>query len=187
MPSPNSRPDVNNAAIFLQQATGIFRKQKGLAERALAQLSDEQLFAVLDPEANSVAVIVRHLHGNMRSRWTRFLTSDGEKPDRQRDTEFITPDDRSRMQVMTWWEEGWNLVFSALQGLTPGDVSSTVHIRGEPVSVLAAILRQIDHYGQHVGQIVLLAKHARGTEWQSLSIPRGRSEEFNRSFIEPKA
>jgi hypothetical protein len=175
------------AALFLEQAEGIFRKQKTLGERAMAQLSDDQLFAVLDAEANSIAVIVRHLHGNMRSRWTGFLTSDGEKPDRQRDTEFLPPAERTRTRIMTWWEEGWNLVFAALRELTPAYVAATVRIRGEAMSVSGAILRQIDHYGQHVGQIVLLAKHARGADWTSLSIPRGRSEEFNRAATARRA
>ncbi len=175
------------ATHFLDLAGGTFRKQKTLGERAIAQVSENDLFAVLDQEANSIAVIVRHLHGNMRSRWTDFLTSDGEKPDRQRDTEFITPADRSREQVLRWWEDGWALVFAALEGLTPADVMATVTIRGEGLSVMSAVLRQIDHYGQHVGQIVLLAKHARGGEWTSLSIPRGRSEEFNRGVLEKKA
>jgi hypothetical protein len=175
------------ADLFLEHAEAIFKKQKTLGERAMAQLSDDQLFAVLDAEANSIAIIVRHLHGNMRSRWTDFLTSDGEKPDRQRDTEFLPPAERTRAQIMTWWEAGWSLVFAALRGLTPADAAATVRIRGESMSVLAAIMRQIDHYGQHVGQIVLLAKHARGADWTSLSIPRGRSEEFNRGVIERPA
>ena len=179
------KTDVSDA--FLGLAIGIFRKQKALGERAMAQLSDDDLFAVLDEEANSIAVIVRHLHGNMRSRWTDFLTSDGEKPDRQRDTEFITPADRSRDQVLRWWEDGWALVLAALEGLTPAEVMATVTIRGESMSVMSAVLRQIDHYGQHVGQIVLLAKHARGGEWTSLSIPRGRSEEFNRGALGKQA
>jgi len=166
--------------MFLEQATAIFRKQKALAEKAMAQLSDDQLFAVLDSEANSIAVIVKHLHGNMRSRWTDFLTTDGEKPDRQRDGEFIMPPSLTREQMMHWWEEGWAYLFSALAGLSPGDVSTTVRIRGEEMPVMAAILRQVDHYGQHVGQIVLVAKHARGAAWTSLSIPRGKSEEYLR-------
>jgi hypothetical protein len=171
------------ATTFLEQATALFRKQKALAERAMAQVSDEQLVAAIDSEANSIAVIVKHLHGNMRSRWTDFLTTDGEKPDRQRDAEFILPPNPSREQVMKWWEEGWGFVFSALAGVSPSDVGASVRVRGEELSVMAAILRQIDHYGQHVGQIVLLAKHARGEEWKSLTIPRGKSEEFLRQFM----
>lgn len=149
----------------------------------MAQVSDEQLVAAIDSEANSIAVIVKHLHGNMRSRWTDFLTTDGEKPDRQRDAEFVLPPNPSREQVMKWWEEGWGFVFSALAGVSPSDVGASVRVRGEELSVMAAILRQIDHYGQHIGQIVLLAKHARGEEWKSLTIPRGKSEEFLRQFM----
>lgn len=169
---------------FLELATATFQKQKSQGERAMAQLSDPQLLEAIDPEANSIAVIVKHLHGNMRSRWTDFLTTDGEKPDRQRDGEFIMTSEASRADVMRWWDEGWAMVFSALAGLTPGDVGATVRVRGEELSVMAAILRQIDHYAQHVGQIVLLAKHARGEGWQSLSIPRGKSEEFLRGLTE---
>lgn len=173
--------------MFLELATITFQKQKSMGERAMAQLSDSQLLQAIDPEANSIAVIVKHLHGNMRSRWTDFLTSDGEKPDRQRDGEFITTPSTSRESVMQWWDEGWALVFSALNGLTPSDVGATVRVRGEELSVMAAILRQIDHYAQHIGQIVLLAKHARGADWQSLSIPRGKSEEYLRRLTERQA
>lgn len=172
---------------FLELATATFQKQKSQGERAMAQLSDPQLLEAIDPEANSIAVIVKHLHGNMRSRWTDFLTTDGEKPDRQRDGEFIMTSGASREDVMRWWDEGWAIVFSALAGLTPGDVGATVRVRGEDLSVMAAILRQIDHYAQHVGQIVLLAKHARGEAWQSLSIPRGKSEEYLRGLTERRA
>jgi hypothetical protein len=175
------------AQLFLAQALAVFRKQRALGEAAMEQLSDDQLFETLDPEANSIAVLVRHLHGNMRSRWTDFLTSDGEKPDRQRDSEFVEPPKRTREQVMTWWTEGWDLVLSSLTQLTPQDVTAQVRIRGEAIPVLAAILRQIDHYGQHVGQIVMLAKHARGAEWRTLSIPRGKSDEYTRAVMEPRA
>ena len=164
----------------LQQAIAIFAKQKVLATKAIAQLDDEQLFATLDPEMNSVAVIVKHLHGNMKSRWTDFLTSDGEKPNRQRDDEFVSPEEHHRTQVMLWWEDGWGYLFSALDSLTPQDLEASVAIRGETTSVMAAILRQVDHYGQHVGQIVFLAKHLRGSTWRSLSIPRGESAAYLR-------
>lgn len=165
-------------AKFIDEAIAIYRKQKSLGDRAIAQLPDDQLFVTLDDEANSVSIIVKHLHGNMRSRWIGFLSTDGEKPDRQRDNEFLLTDERTRTRVLEWWEEGWKYVFDALGGLSPADVEATVHIRGQPMSVMAAVLRQIDHYGQHVGQIVFLAKHLRGAQWQSLSIPRGKSEEF---------
>lgn len=163
---------------FADEAASVFRRQRGMAERAMAQLDEAQLFEVLDPEMNSVAVIVKHMHGNMISRWTDFLTTDGEKPDRQRDDEFIAPADRSREQVMSWWVSGWECVHGALATLQPEDLGRTVHIRGEPLTVVMAILRQIDHYGHHVGQIVFLAKHLRGASWNTLSIPRGKSREY---------
>ncbi|HJU73667.1 MAG TPA: DUF1572 family protein [Gemmatimonadaceae bacterium] len=168
---------------LLAAAINVYRKQKTLGERAIAQLDDAQLFEMIDPEANSVATIVKHLHGNMRSRWTDFLTTDGEKPDRQRDTEFVlTDEERSRSAVLDWWNAGWGYVFSGLESLAPADLERTVTVRGEKMSAGAAILRQIDHYGQHVGQIVLLAKHLRGANWQTLSIPRGKSAEFDAHF-----
>ena len=169
---------TDSNADFLTECTAIFRKQKALAERAMAQVSDADMLAAIDAEANSIAVIVRHLHGNMRSRWTDFLTSDGEKADRQRDTEFELPSTTTREEVMRWWEAGWGYLFHAMEGITPERLSETVRIRDQPLSVMAAILRQVDHYGQHVGQIVLLAKHSRGAAWQSLTIPRGKSEEY---------
>lgn len=168
-----------------QHALAIFRKQKALGEKALAQVSESELFAALDPESNSIAVIVRHLHGNMRSRWTDFLTSDGEKADRHRDDEFIEPVERTREQVMRWWEHGWQYVFDAIGALSAADMEATVTIRGEPTSVTAAILRQVDHYGQHVGQIILLAKHMRGAEWETPSIPRGKSDEYTQRAPSP--
>jgi hypothetical protein len=163
---------------FLAEIRKSFRKQKTLAERAMSQLDDGQLFETIDPESNSVAVIVRHLYGNMRSRWTDFLTTDGEKPDRHRDEEFVEPATRDRSAVMEWWERGWGHLFGTIDALSPEDLDRTVHIRGDALSVLAAILRQHDHYAMHVGQIVFLAKHFRGREWTSLSIPRGKSEEY---------
>lgn len=163
-----------------QTALAVFRKQKALAEKAMAQLTEAELFTPLDQESNSIAIIVRHLHGNMRSRWTDLLTSDGEKGDRHRDDEFVDPLERTREQVMTWWERGWQYVFDAIAPLAPQDMETTVTIRGEALSVTAAILRQVDHYGQHVGQIVLIAKHLRGPDWETLSIPRGKSEEYLR-------
>lgn len=168
---------------FLEAAKEAFRRQQKLGERAMSQLTDEQLFFTLDPESNSIAVIVKHLRGNMRSRWTDFLTSDGEKPDRNRDEEFVAPGERSRGQVMAWWDEGWRCVFDALTPLTGDDVTATVRIRGEALSATTAILRQIDHYGQHVGQIILLARHLAGPAWQTLSIARGKSDEFNRRHM----
>lgn len=165
-------------AELLHSLVAVFNKQKKLGERAMAQLSDDDLFATLDTESNSIAVIVKHVRGNMLSRWTDFLTTDGEKPDRERDQEFIAPAERSRSEVMRWWEEGWRCLFDTLGALRPEDLEATVTIRGEPLTATAAILRQVDHYAQHVGQIVLIAKHHRGADWQTLSIARGKSAEY---------
>lgn len=159
---------------FLADAIHEFRKYRDLGARAMAQLNDEQLFRTIDPEANSVALIVKHLRGNMRSRWTDFLTSDGEKPDRQRDTEFEMVEGTSRAEVERWWEEGWSAALNAIEALRPTDLGRVVTIRGEPQSVLQAVLRNLTHASYHVGQIVLLAKHFRGAEWTSLSIPKRR-------------
>ncbi|MGQ0537831.1 MAG: DUF1572 family protein, partial [Gemmatimonadaceae bacterium] len=142
-----------------------------------------QLFATIDPEANSIAILIKHLHGNMRSRWTDFLTSDGEKADRARDDEFVlNPMERNQEAVRQWWERGWQYVFDALAGLKPADLHKDVTIRGQTMTALSAILRQIDHYGQHVGQIILLARHLAGSSWQTPSIPRGKSAEFEAEF-----
>jgi hypothetical protein len=149
-----------------------------MGEAAMAQLRDEELFVTLDPEANSIAILVKHLAGNMRSRFTDFLTSDGEKPDRFRDREFEVIAATTRADVMKWWEEGWSCVLAAIDALKPEDVMRTVTIRGEPHTVLQAVNRQIAHYAQHVGQMVFLAKHLRSSEWKTLSVPRGKSEEF---------
>jgi Protein of unknown function (DUF1572) len=167
------------ARHFLADALKLFRNYKELGEKAIAQVSDEELFVTLDPEANSIALIVKHLWGNMRSRWTDFLTTDGEKPDRHRDTEFELHEPATRATVERWWTDGWQLVFAAVEPLTPEDLLRTVLIRGIPHTVMQAINRQTTHYAQHVGQIVFLAKHLRSSEWQSLSIPRGQSEKFN--------
>lgn len=166
-------------AQYLDEAQRSLRGHKRLAEGAMAQVTDEEFFRQLDPEANSIAVIVKHMAGNMRSRFTGFLTTDGEKPDRHRDQEFLLDVGTTRAEVMGWWEAGWACVFAAIQPLQPEDLGRTITIRTDPHSVLQAIHRQVTHYAYHVGQIVLLAKHMRGAEWKSLSIPRGKSEEFN--------
>jgi hypothetical protein len=155
------------------------KKLKGQAEKAVAQIDDDRFFVVLDPEANSIAIIMKHVAGNMRSRWTNFLTSDGEKPDRNRDGEFVVRSQDSRADIMQAWEDGWKRTLEAISGLAPGDLSRTIHVRGEAHSVLEAINRQVCHYAAHVGQIVLLAKHYAGSDWQTLSIPRGKSQEFD--------
>lgn len=176
-------PATALAQTTLETCLDILRKQKTLAERALSQLDDQHLFEGIDPEANSIAALIKHLHGNMRSRWSDFLTTDGEKPDRNRDSEFVIDDaERSRDVVLAWWNAGWSYVFHALEPLNADDLQATVTIRGQKMTVIAAILRQVDHYAQHVGQIVLLAKHAKGDAWQSLSIPKGKSAEFEAEF-----
>lgn len=164
---------------YLEDALSLFRYYKRLAERAMAQVSDEQLFTVLDEESNSIALVVKHMAGNMRSRWTGFLTSDGEKPDRDRDSEFVDPPP-TRAALMETWEQGWNCLFAALEPLTDADLSCTITIRGQAHSALQAINRQLAHYPYHIGQIVLLAKHFAGRQWQSLTVPRNGSAEFNR-------
>ncbi len=167
---------------YLEDSLALFRYYKNLSERAMAQVTDEQLVAVLDGEMNSIAIIVKHMAGNMRSRWTDFLTSDGEKPDRFRDTEFVDPPP-TRQALLALWEEGWQRLFRALGPLSEQDLQRTVTIRGEAHSVMQAINRQVAHYSYHCGQIVLLAKHFKHDEWQSLSVPRRQSADFNRRVL----
>ncbi|MGA2963904.1 MAG: DUF1572 domain-containing protein [Candidatus Korobacteraceae bacterium] len=164
---------------YLDDSIAVFRYYKGMCERAMAQLADEQLFALLDEESNSIAITVKHMAGNMRSRWRDFLTSDGEKPDRNRDAEFVDPP-QTRAALMAMWEEGWGCLLDTLESVTDADLTRTVTIRGEAHSVMQAINRQVAHYSYHCGQIVLLAKHLSGIEWKALTVPRGKSEEFNR-------
>ncbi len=152
----------------------------------MEQVSDEEFFKAIDEEANSIAVIVKHIAGNLRSRWTDFLTSDGEKADRNRDTEFELMND-TRESLMAFWEKGWQTLFEAIEPLTAEDFEKTVTIRGEPHTICEAINRQMTHYAYHVGQITFLAKHFRASEWKSLSVPRGRSVEFNKFLAEKKA
>ena len=167
---------------ILDVARDELQRIKKLADKSIAQLDDDQLWVALDPEANSVAVLMRHMAGNMRSRWTDFLTSDGEKPDRHRDREF---DDtrRERAALLEEWEDGWRRVFDAIGPLTDGDLQKTVYIRQEPHSIYQAISRQIAHYAGHAYQILFVAKHLKGAEWKTLSIPRGQSEEFNLTML----
>jgi hypothetical protein len=169
-------------AILIETCIGELRKVKSLADKAIEQLNDEQVWRRIDPESNSVGVIMRHMAGNMRSRWTDFRTSDGEKPDRQRDQEFedVTA---SRAELLAEWEDGWQRVFDALTPLTDQDLQETVYIREEPHTIFKAIVRQVVHYAGHAYQILLLAKHLTGERWKTLSIPRGQSEEFNRRML----
>jgi len=165
----------------LAEALSVLRGQKKLAERAMAQLADADLHRALGPGENSIAVIVQHIAGNQLSRWTDFLATDGEKPDRDREGEF---EERRlpRAELLVLWERGWAALFAALEPLGPADLARVVTIRGEPHTVLRAVMRQVSHYAQHVGQIVLLARHHAGERWTSLSIPRGGSADFNRTM-----
>ncbi len=176
---------MDAAAHYLDEARRQMRGHKRMGENAMAQLRDEDFFVTIDPEANSIAILVKHLAGNMRSRFTDFLTSDGEKLDRFRDREFEINSGTTRADVMKWWEDGWNIVLGTIESLKPEDVMRTVTVRGEPHMVLQAINRQLAHYAQHIGQIVFLAKHLKSSEWKTLSIPRGRSEEFKK--VPPKS
>jgi hypothetical protein len=171
---------------YIEDSIALFRFYKKMAEGAMEQVTDEQLFATLDEEMNSIAIIVKHMTGNMRSRWTDFLTSDGEKPDRNRDTEFVEPP-ATREELLKRWNDGWDTVFHALDPLTDSDLERKVEIRGEPHSVMQAINRQIAHYAYHCGQIVFLAKHFKASEWKSLSVPRNKSAEFNRKVLAGEA
>ncbi len=163
---------------YLEEVRRQLAGYKRLGEGALSQLKDEEFFVAIDPESNSIAVIVKHIAGNMRSRFTDFLTTDGEKPDRHRDQEFEITPATTRAEVIRWWENGWTVVFSAIDSLKPEDLMRTVTIRQEPHTVLQAINRQVAHYAHHVGQIVFLAKHLRSSEWKTLSIARGKSQNF---------
>jgi uncharacterized damage-inducible protein DinB len=163
---------------YLKDSLDVFRYYKKLGERAMAQCPDDALFASLDAESNSIAIVVKHMAGNMRSRWTDFLTTDGEKPDRNRDTEFETPP-KTRAALMELWERGWKYVFDALEPLGDEDLVRTITIRTEPHSVMQAINRQVAHYSYHVGQIVYVAKHLAGNKWQTLTVPKKKSAEFN--------
>jgi hypothetical protein len=163
---------------YLEELQRQLRGHKRMAEAAMAQLADQDFFTLIDPEANSIAILVKHIAGNARSRFTDFLTSDGEKPDRFRDREFEVSSATTRHDVLRWWEEGWSIVFSALDSLEPGDLLGTVTIRKEPHTVVQALNRALAHYAQHIGQIVFLAKHLRSQQWQTLSVPRGKSEEY---------
>jgi hypothetical protein len=164
---------------YIEDSISIFRYYKTLAERAMEQINDDQLFAVLDGEMNSIAVIAKHMTGNMRSRWTDFLTSDGEKPGRDRDEEFSHPPP-TREALIEIWEDGWQRLLGTLESLTDADLGRTITIRGEPHSVMQAINRQVAHYAYHCGQIVFLAKHFSSDRWTTLSVPRGKSVDFTR-------
>ena len=172
---------------YFEDAIASLKNYKKLADKAIAQLKDEEFFVALDDEANSVAVIMKHMAGNMFSRWTNFLTTDGEKPDRNRDMEFVIEANTTKDDVLNYWERGWACVFAAIEPLKPEDFEKIVMIRGEPHTVVQAINRQLTHYSYHIGQIVFLAKHFRSTNWTSLSIPRNQSAAFNSSLANQQA
>ena len=169
---------------YLADALHTFRDYKKLADKALAQTSDEDFFRQIDPESNSIAVIVKHMAGNMLSRWTDFLTSDGEKPTRNRDMEFEMLPNTTKSDLLAFWEKGWACLFAAIEPLTADNLMTIVKIRGQDHTVVQAINRQISHYANHVGQIVFLAKHLIGSEWRTLSVPRNKSAEFNAYLAE---
>jgi len=164
---------------YLEDALKTFRDYKKLAERAFAQTSDEDFFRTIDEESNSIAIIVKHMAGNMLSRWTDFLTSDGEKPDRNRDMEFVMLPDTTKADMLAYWEKGWACVFAAIEPLKPADLMIVVQIRGQDHTVLQAINRQLSHYANHIGQVIYLAKHFRSSDWETLSVAKNKSAELN--------
>ena len=169
---------------YLEDVRRVARYYKGLADDAMAQVDDAQFLTALREEENSIALVVKHMAGNLRSRWTDFLTTDGEKPDRNRDAEFEVLAGDGRAELMQAWERGWATFLQTLASLAPDDLGRTVLIRDEPQSVLRAVDRAVAHACYHVGQIVLLAKHFAGPGWRTLSIPRGQSRQFNARMTE---
>ena len=182
---PTREKTVNDfVKNYRADAIASFRNYKKMAERAIEQVSNEEFFAQIDAESNSMAVIVKHIAGNLHSRWRDFLTTDGEKPTRNRDTEFEMIAD-TRESLMKFWETGWQTLFDNIEPLTADDFSKTITIRGEPHTIVEAINRQLTHYSYHIGQIVFLAKHFRSADWKTLSVPKNKSAEFNK-FLEQK-
>jgi len=171
--------DQTLATHYLEDSIASLRSYKQLADKALVQLDEDEFFITLDEEANSIAVIMKHMAGNMFSRWTDFLTTDGEKPDRNRDMEFVIAPKTSKEDVLAYWDKGWQRVFDSLEPLRPEDLARKVLIRGKEHTVIQAINRQLMHYANHIGQIIFLAKHFRSSEWASLSIPRNKSVDHN--------
>jgi len=168
----------------LKNTISVFEYYKSLGEKAMAQISDEALFHMPDEKSNSIGVIIKHLHGNMLSRWTDFLTTDGEKEWRDRDSEFEEAIE-TREAIMKQWEEGWTCVFNALHTLQPEDIDKTVYIRSMGQSVLEAVMRQMAHYAYHIGQIVYLARWLNEGNWTTLTIPKGGSADYNREKTAP--
>jgi hypothetical protein len=170
-----------DSAVLLQDFRKLFRMYKTLAEKAMAQLPNDSAFGtMLDGDSNSIAIVVQHIAGNLRSRYRDFLTTDGEKPDRNRDSEFEVHEPVTREGVLTLWNEGWAVALAALDALTPGDLEKTITIRGEAFLVVEALNRSITHTAYHVGQIVYLARHLAAPNWTSLTIPKGKSAEFSK-------
>ena len=169
---------------YLEDALRTFRDYKKLAERAFEQIDDEDFFRTSDDESNSIAVNMKHMAGNMLSRWTDFLTTDGEKPERDRDMEFVMLPQTTKAEIVAYWDKGWQCTFDAVQPLKPENLMRRVTIRGQDYTVVQAINRQLAHYAYHVGQIVFLAKHFKANDWQSLSVPKNKSEEFNKYLKE---
>lgn len=177
--------DESITRLYLDDIRASFRAYKKLAEKALVQIKDEEYFVTLDAESNSIAVIMKHMAGNMISRWTDFLTTDGEKPDRNRDMEFVIEPEATKASLLAYWEKAWACLFEALEQLQPDVLGRKVFIRGEEHTIVQAINRQMTHYAYHIGQIVFLAKHFRSQEWKSLSVPKNRSAGFN-EYLEKK-
>ena len=176
---------------YLADVIRTFRNYRALGEKAMAQVDDSDLHRLLDSDTNSIALIVKHLGGNLRSRFRDFLTSDGEKPDRNRDAEFELDEPPSREQMMRWWDEGWTIAMREIEALTPADLERTVTIRNEPFLVVEALNRSVTHAAYHVGQIVFLAKLFAGSRWKTLSIPKGKSGEhtqgtFKQGIVPPR-
>src|SRR5262245_48173221 len=180
-------PSDDFRAAYLRDIARTYRNYKVLGERAIAQVSDADLHTLVDPDSNSIAIIVKHLAGNLRSRFSDLLTTDGEKPTRNRDAEFEMPDQASRAETMQWWESSWKVTLDTIDALTPEDLDRTVYIRKEAFLVVESLNRLVTHTAYHVGQIVFLAKHLAGSKWTSLSIPKGRSAdakgEFKKGFV----
>ena len=170
---------------YLADAIESFRNYKKVGDKAMAQVSDEEFFRLIDSEANSIAIIVKHIAGNQLSRWRDFLTADGEKSNRNRDGEFELKDE-TREDLLQFWEAGWQCLFDAIEPLTISDFEKTITIRGQKHTICEALNRQLTHYAYHIGQITLLAKHFRVTDWQSLSVPKNKSNQFN-SFMTQNA
>jgi hypothetical protein len=171
---------------YLEESISAFRSYKKMSEKAMAQVSDEEFFRAIDAESNSIAIIVKHIAGNLRSRWSDFLTSDGEKPDRNRDSEFISEGD-TRESLIQFWEDGWQTLFASVETLRAEDLGKIIQIRGEDFTVVRAIIRSVTHTAYHVGQIVFLAKHFRSADWKTLSVPKNKSAQFNSYMAEKES